>query len=143
RASWRIGGGQLLAVHQASGRLYALMHQGGPDSHKAAGTEVWVYDLGTRKRVQRVAMLNPLVSFVGLQGSLVPDPTSGRMERWCLGKVRPNPGIDRILVTQAEHPVLVASASLPPTLTIHDAMTGEVLREVSEPGLAGGLLVAP
>src|SRR5439155_1570647 len=29
RASWRIGGAQHLAVHAASGRLYALMHQGG------------------------------------------------------------------------------------------------------------------
>jgi len=143
RASWRIGGGQLLAVHQASGRLYALMHQGGPDSHKASGTEVWVWDLATRKRVQRVPMLNPVVSFVGLQASLDRSRTSGRIERWLLDRVVPNPGVERILVTQDEHPVLVASASLPPTLTIHDAMTGEVLREVSEPGLAGGLLVAP
>src|SRR2546427_302941 len=39
RASWRIGGGQHLAVHAASGRLYALMHQGGPDTHKAPGSE--------------------------------------------------------------------------------------------------------
>ena len=142
-ASWRIGGGQLLALHQASGRLYVLMHQGGPDSHKAPGTEVWVYDVGTRKRVQRVPMLNPLVSFVGLQASLDRSRTAGRLERWLLDKLVPNPGVERILVTQDDHPLLVASASLPPTLTIHDAMTGDLLREVSEPGLAGGLLVAP
>jgi methylamine dehydrogenase heavy chain len=141
--SWRIGGGQLLAVHQPSGRLYVLMHQGGPDSHKEPGTEVWVYDLATRKRVQRVSMLNPLISFIGLQASLDPAHTSGRIERWLLGKLVGNPGVERILVTQDEHPVLVASASIPPTLTIHDAVTGEVLREVSEPGLGGGLLVAP
>jgi hypothetical protein len=30
---------------------------------------------------------------------------------------------------------------MPPTVTIHDAMSGAVLREVSEPGLGGGLLV--
>src|SRR6185436_4464091 len=41
---WRIGGGQHLAVHAASGRLYALMHKGGADTHKDPGTEVWVYD---------------------------------------------------------------------------------------------------
>ena len=88
-------------------------------------------------------MLNPLISFIGLQASLDPAHTSGRIERWLLGKLVGNPGVERILVTQDEHPVLVASASIPPTLTIHDAMTGEVLREVSEPGLGGGLLVAP
>jgi hypothetical protein len=55
----------------------------------------------------------------------------------------PNLGVARILVTQDAHPVLVASAEMPPTVTVHDAMTGEVLREVSEPGIATSLLVAP
>src|SRR5438132_1385268 len=78
RASWRIGGSQHLAVHAASGRLYALMHQGGPDTHKEPGSEVWVYDLATRQRVQRIPMLNPLVSFIGQQAG------SGRLTRWLL-----------------------------------------------------------
>src|SRR5262245_30648124 len=39
KTGWRIGGLQHLAVHAASGRLYALMHQGGPDTHKQSGTE--------------------------------------------------------------------------------------------------------
>src|SRR5437667_141799 len=68
---------------------------------------------------------------------------SGRFTRWLLASVLPNTGVERILVTQDEHPVLVASASLPPTVTVHDAMTGAVLREVSEPGLAGCLLFTP
>jgi methylamine dehydrogenase heavy chain len=140
---WRVGGGQLLALHAPSGRLYALVHQGGPDTHKDPGTEVWVYDLATRKRVQRIPLLNPLVSFVGQQASLDRTGTGGRFGRWFLEQVMPNPGIERILVTQDDHPVLVASASMPPTVTIHDAMTGAVLREVSEPGLAGTLLAAP
>jgi len=137
RGSWRIGGPQHLAVHAASGRLYALMHQGGPDTHKEPGSEVWVYDLTSRKRVQRIPVLNPLVSFIGQQAR------SGNFTRWLLTKVLPNTGVERILVTQDEHPVLVASASLPPTVTIHDAMTGAVLREVSEPGLAASLLFTP
>ncbi len=137
RASWRIGGGQHLAVHAASGRLYALMHQGGPDTHKAPGSEVWVFDLATHRRVQRIPVLSPLVSFIGQQAG------SGRFTRWLLAAVLPNTGVERILVTQDEHPVLVASASLPPTVTVHDAMTGAVLREVSEPGLAGSLLFTP
>jgi methylamine dehydrogenase heavy chain len=138
RGSWRIGGGQHLAVHAASGRLYALMHRGGPDTHKDPGTEIWVYDVATHRRVLRIPVLNPLVSFIGLQTG-----RSGSVGRWLLGKVLPNPGIERILVTQDAHPVLVASASIPPTVTIHDAMTGAVVREVSEPGLAGSLLFAP
>ena len=47
-ASWRIGGTRHLAVHQATGRLYSLVHQGGPDTHKDAGSELWVYDLASR-----------------------------------------------------------------------------------------------
>src|SRR5262249_10797323 len=38
RASWRIGGGQHLALHARTGRLYSLVHQGGPDTHKEPGT---------------------------------------------------------------------------------------------------------
>ena len=143
RASWRIGGGQHLAVHAASGRLYALMHQGRPDTHKEAGTEVWVYDLSTRQRLQRIPVLNPLAGFVGQQLALSGRSRMARFTGWFLPKVLPNPGIERILVTQDEHPVLVMSASLPPTLTVHDAMSGAVVRQVSEPGLAGSLLFAP
>ncbi len=135
--SWRIGGAQHLAVHARAGRLYALMHQGGPDTHKDPGTEMWVYDLATHRRVQRIPVLNPLVSFVAQQGGL------GGMSRWLLGTLVPNPGVDRILVTQDEHPVLIASASIPPAVTVHDALSGAVLREVSEPGLASSLLFAP
>src|SRR5262249_1493866 len=137
------GGGQLLAMHEPTGRLYVLVHQGGPDSHKEPGTEAWVYDLGARKRVQRITLLNPLVSFIGQLASLDPAHGSGRFGRWLLGRGMPNPGIERIMVTQDATPILIASASLPPTVTIHDAMSGAVLHEVSEPGLGSALLAAP
>ena len=88
-------------------------------------------------------MLNPLVSFVGVEASIGRDDTAGRIVRWLLERVMPNPGVERILVTQDAHPVLLASAELPPTVTVHDAMTGEVVREISEPGLGTSLLVAP
>jgi methylamine dehydrogenase heavy chain len=143
RASWRIGGAQHLAVHAASGRLYALMHRGGPDTHKEAGTEVWVYDLASRRRAARIPVPNPLAGFVGQQLEQAGRTRASQVTRWLLGKVAPNPGVDRILVTQDEHPVLVTSASIPPTLTIHDAVTGALVREVSEPGLAGSLLLSP
>lgn len=54
--SWRPGGMQHLALHANTRRLYSLMHVGGEDSHKDPGTEVWVYDLKDRARVQRIAL---------------------------------------------------------------------------------------
>jgi methylamine dehydrogenase heavy chain len=138
KADWRIGGAQHLAVHAASGRLYALMHQGPADSHKAAGREVWVYDLASRKRVQRISVLNPLVSFVATEGG-----PRGGVARWVLEKALPNPGVDGILVTQDEHPVLLAAGTIPPTVTVHDAMTGAVLKELPEVGLALSLMYTP
>ncbi len=141
--AWRIGGPQHLAVHAASGRLYALVHQGPRDSHKEPGTEVWVYDLASHERIRQIRLLNPIASFVQQQMSATGRERAGRTLAWLLGKVMPNPGVERILVTQDEHPVLIASTSLPPTITVHDATTGEVLREISEPGLAASLLFAP
>lgn len=54
---------QNLAVHRASGRLYVLMHLtslapkgGGSDYHRSAGTEVWVFDSASGRRLQRIAL---------------------------------------------------------------------------------------
>ncbi len=142
-ANWRVGGLQHLAVHEKSGRLYVLMHQGGPDTHKDPGTEVWGYDIASRRRVQTIPVANPLVSFISLTSALDPTSTSGSISRWALEKALPHPGIERILVTQDDQPVLVAGASMPPAIVIHDAISGEMLREIAEPGLAGTLLFAP
>src|SRR5439155_887610 len=101
------------------------------------------YDPGTHRRVQRIPVVNPLAGFVGEQLAQSGRRRAARFTDWLLPKVLPNPGVERILVTQDEHPVLVASASIPPTLTIHDAMTGAVVRHISEPGLAGSLLFTP
>jgi methylamine dehydrogenase heavy chain len=61
-AKWLPGGLQPFAVHAASGRLYALMHQGGAGSHKDPGQAVWVFDLETKKRVQKIALGEPATS---------------------------------------------------------------------------------
>jgi methylamine dehydrogenase heavy chain len=60
--SWRIGGIQNLAAHEKRGLLFALMHQGGADTHKDPGTEVWVFDVEKRSRVQRIALRQPATS---------------------------------------------------------------------------------
>jgi methylamine dehydrogenase heavy chain len=51
---WRTGGLQHLALHRASGRLFAIMHQGGPETHKDPGGQIWVYDLASHKKVQTI-----------------------------------------------------------------------------------------
>lgn len=61
-AGWRSGGLQHLAVHRATRRLYALMHRGGPGSHKDPGKEIWVFDPGTARRVQRFETKNVVSS---------------------------------------------------------------------------------
>jgi methylamine dehydrogenase heavy chain len=53
---WVPGGVQPFAAHASSGRIYTLMHQGGPGTHKDPGQTVWVYDLATKKRVQTIAL---------------------------------------------------------------------------------------
>jgi len=138
-ATWRVGGAQHLAVHRASGRLYALMHQGAVDTHKEAGHEIWVYDMAARRRVLRIPVVSPVVSFIAQQAGL----ERGSAARWVLEKVLPNTGVDAIIVTQDEKPVLMAAGMVPPTVTVHDANTGEVVREISEVGLALSLLFTP
>ncbi|MEI2788676.1 MAG: amine dehydrogenase large subunit [Steroidobacteraceae bacterium] len=53
---------QNLAVHEKGGWLYALMHQGGPESRKDPGTEVWVFDVATHTRVGRITLKGPATS---------------------------------------------------------------------------------
>jgi methylamine dehydrogenase heavy chain len=50
---WRTGGLQHLALHRDSGRLFAIVHQGGTETHKDVGGEVWVYDVASHRKVQR------------------------------------------------------------------------------------------
>jgi methylamine dehydrogenase heavy chain len=58
---WRPGGYNLLAVNRATKRLYVGMHPNGAEgTHKTPAAEIWVYDLGARKRVARVPGRNAL-----------------------------------------------------------------------------------
>jgi methylamine dehydrogenase heavy chain len=59
---WRTGGLQHLALHRASGRLYAIVHRGGPETHKDPGADIWVWDLASHRRVQQIAVRNKLAS---------------------------------------------------------------------------------
>ncbi len=61
--NWKPGGMQHLAIHAKGRRLYSLMHQGGPDTHKDPGVEIWVHDLAAGgKKIQRIPLEKPLTS---------------------------------------------------------------------------------
>lgn len=64
---WKPGGWQLQAIHKDSQRLYVIMHQGGDHTHKNPGPEVWVYDLETRERVNRIELKAPALSIQATQ----------------------------------------------------------------------------
>jgi methylamine dehydrogenase heavy chain len=68
--AWRPGGYNLLAVNQAAKRLYVGMHPNGAEgSHKTPASEIWVYDLDTRKRLARVPGRNALSMSVSQDAS--------------------------------------------------------------------------
>ncbi|MCX5739671.1 MAG: amine dehydrogenase large subunit, partial [Proteobacteria bacterium] len=139
KESWRVGGMQQLALHGATGRLYALMHQGGADTHKDPGTEVFVYDVDKRERVQRIELRNQTASFVLDRLGMPPGGTID----WLLQRALPNEGAERIAVTQDDAPVLLAATAFPATLAVYDARSGEYLRDVSEVGIATNYVAAP
>jgi methylamine dehydrogenase heavy chain len=56
---WRPGGWQTVAYQRNGGLLYVLMHQGGEWTHKQFGTEVWVFDAQSHKRVRRIKLKTP------------------------------------------------------------------------------------
>ena len=56
RGHWRPGGTQVAAIHQQLSRLYVPMHRGGEGSHKQGGSEIWVYDLKSHRRLARWPM---------------------------------------------------------------------------------------
>jgi methylamine dehydrogenase heavy chain len=138
-AKWRIGGNQHLAVHAGTNRLYALVHQGPPDTHKQAGRDVWVYDLASHQRVQQIRLANSLAGMVRQQMGFAPRSTAA----WLLAAVLPNPGADLIFVTQDDTPVLLAVSQGPMPVAVHDARSGEPVGEVAEAGLAATLVFGP
>lgn len=68
KEGWRPGGYQLIAVHEASGRLYALMHPEGEEgTHKYPAAEIWAFDLASRKRIARMPGENA-IALTAIQG---------------------------------------------------------------------------
>lgn len=62
RGRWRPGGVQLATLQKQLGRLYVAMHRGGEGTHKAAGTEIWVFDMKTHRRIARWSLAGQKIS---------------------------------------------------------------------------------
>jgi methylamine dehydrogenase heavy chain len=63
------------AIHKELGRLYVPMHEGGEGTHKDGGTEIWVYDLATHRRLARWPVkVHGLSRVICLQVSQDPAP---------------------------------------------------------------------
>ncbi len=143
--SWRIGGRQILAVHEASGRLFALMHQGGEDSHKQDGSEVWIYDLATRERVDRIVLNSPGFTFLGFPLEFGQDwiwPFNG-LYGWLVDQTSSAVGIGEIAVTQDDAPLLVTAAPFSGSMGKYDALTGEFLGRAVSGNMTNLILQAP
>lgn len=134
---WQVGGALPVALHAPTGRLYVLAHRGGPDGHKEPGSEVQVFDLESRERVQRIPARNVLGAFAAQQMGLVEG-----FGAWLLRTVIPNPGVDSILVTPDEAPLLLMAARTGGSVAVFDALEGAHLRDLHEVGFAPGLLQA-
>jgi methylamine dehydrogenase heavy chain len=143
-AQWRVGGNQHLAVHAASGRLYSLVHRGGPDTHKDPGEEVWVYDLRTRRRVERIVLRSPGFTVYGFPiafGQRWPRPFN-RLSDWLLDTFAPAM-VSHIQVTQDAQPLLVTASQFSGGLGLYDARDGHFRGRVPAVGWTTDLLLAP
>lgn len=144
-ASWRIGGTQHLAVHEPTGRLYSLVHQGGPDTHKQAGTELWIHDLASRERLQRIELRSPGFTYSGVPLEFGSDWVwpFDRLYGWLIDTFAAGLGIGQIAVTPDAQPLLVTAGNYSGTIAVYDALTGEFLRRVTTGNMATLALQAP
>jgi methylamine dehydrogenase heavy chain len=142
--SWRTGGKQHLAAHDSTGRLFVLMHQGGPDTHKDSGEEVWIYDLASQRREQRITLRNPGITIMGFpiefgEGWVWPFSD---LSDTLLDLLAPAL-VEQIAVTQDESPLLVTATSFSGSLGIYDARAGEWIGRVPGAGFTTDLIQAP
>lgn len=96
RGHWRPGGTQIAALQKRLGRLYVPMHRGGEETHKDGGTEIWVFDMKTHRRIAR----------------------------WPLAGLKLSPVV-AIGVSQDSSPLLFAATDKA-DLVVFDALTGRV-----------------
>lgn len=126
---WRISGVQHTAIHRDSGRLFVLMHRGGPDTQQEPGTEVWVYDIKTQRRIERIKLEELSIAIGVSQGA--------RPRLYSVDFFWPMPTLAKLWVylTKGEDELM---KSVQQCITVYDAGDGEFLRRID--GLPPGYL---
>ncbi|MBS0367199.1 MAG: amine dehydrogenase [Proteobacteria bacterium] len=114
QGKWRPGGTQMGAVHRGLNRLYVQMHQGGEGSHKEGGSEIWVFDLASHKRIARWP--------VHAHGGIAP--------------------IQALQVTQDNAPLLFAATDAA-DLAVLDARSGQIKHVEKHLGQTPWMLLTP
>ncbi|MDA1369329.1 MAG: amine dehydrogenase large subunit [Proteobacteria bacterium] len=65
---WRPGSrAEFITAHRDLGLIYVIMHEGGVDTHHENGSEIWVLDATTRRRVHRLELESPASSIMVTQ----------------------------------------------------------------------------
>ena len=136
---WRPGGLQFVAIHSKSERLFVVMHQGGPGSHKDPGPQIWVWDLSTHERIGRFDPPNMTAAFLAPMMGVDEDSFMRDVMNWIL----PSEGIHTIAVTQDDNPLLFVRHGMLGAVGVLDASTGDSLRTLTEAGFAGPTLRVP
>src|SRR5690606_20996203 len=132
--SWRIGGGlQHLAMHRPSGRLFSIVLQGGPGTHKDAGSQIWVYEVKTRERIRTIDPPPMLAVFLRRMAGYEPGGIVDRI----LQTVIPSPGVNSIVVTPDTRPLLFVRHRETGAAGVFNAIDGTLLRYLEETGLGG------
>jgi len=138
-AKRRVGGAQHIAYHPGTRRLYSVVHEGGAGSHKDPGGEIWVYDVPAKQRVDVFEPPNLMAAFLGPQAGFEATSMTGKVLNFLL----PNMGVHSVAVTRDDAPILFYRNADLGAVGVLDAKTGEHLRDISETGLSGTLLVVP
>lgn len=100
-SGWRYGGYNRLALNHSTGELYILMQQGGDESYESPGSEVWVFDVESQKRVARFELEHRAMGIEITQGEVtklltssitysVPDATVEKLIEEDLGGILGN-----------------------------------------------------
>jgi methylamine dehydrogenase heavy chain len=132
---WRIGGRQLLAIHEASDTAFVLMHQGDIDTHKTGGTHVWTFDISAQRKTGEHALVSPGFTFSGV-------PTEfGTEWVWPFNRLydvmtgfslqEPMARPDAIVVTQGEQPTLLLGGQVSGMVALYDAIGMTFSRRVT------------
>ena len=138
-SEWRPGGLQLVAVHAASERLFVVMHEGGPGSHKDAGPEIWSYDVNTGKRIGRIEPPSLSATFLAGMLGISTDSFSFTLLEWIL----PADQVHSIAISRDAAPVLFMRNAELGAVGVVDPENGRALRILEEAGLFGPTLGIP